>query len=116
VDPKGQDEWPTYVEYLAFEAGSLYVLAKTARQLEKAVETCKGDEDKYQAAKALAEQQQSGVDWVLSEIDKIEAEQKVTSLDESGGSSTSGSTVAEAGKRGIQMRRAEHWRTSCIRG
>lgn len=32
----------------------------------------------YQAARAAAEQQQSRVGWVLSEIEKIEAEKPVT--------------------------------------
>lgn len=90
ADPKGQDQWTTYVEYLAFEAESLHGLAEAARRLEKRAKTHDGYNGKYQAAKAAAEQQQSRVGWVLSEIEKIKAEQKAT-VGESGGS-TSGSS------------------------
>jgi hypothetical protein len=37
-----------------------------------------------QAAKAAAEQQQSRVDWVLSEVEKIEAEQEAAAGESSG--------------------------------
>ncbi|KAF7503132.1 hypothetical protein GJ744_004274 [Endocarpon pusillum] len=90
ANPKGQDQWTTYVEYLAFEAESLYGLAEAARRLEKKVKTRDCYEGKYQAAKAAAEQQQSRVGWVLSEIEKIEADQKAAA-GKSGGS-TSGSS------------------------
>ncbi|KAL9024581.1 MAG: hypothetical protein Q9196_006414 [Gyalolechia fulgens] len=76
ADPKGQDQWTTYVEYLAFEAESLYRLTGLAERLEKRVKTRDGYEGK--------------VGWVLSEIEKIEAEQKAAT-GESGGS-TSGSS------------------------
>jgi hypothetical protein len=52
ADPKGQDQWSTYIEYLAFEAESLYVLVKAARRLERKAETRDGYRGKYRAANA----------------------------------------------------------------
>lgn len=78
-DPKIQDLWTTYVEYLAFEAECLYLLAVDARRLEK---RAKG---KYEVAKAKVDQQQYRVDWVLSEIEKIKEEQKATAGEGSSG-------------------------------
>ncbi|KAL2176553.1 uncharacterized protein P884DRAFT_270398 [Thermothelomyces heterothallicus CBS 202.75] len=72
-------------------------VSEAARRLEKRVKTRDGYEGKYQAAKAAVEQQQSRVDWVLSEIEEIEAEQKAAAS-ESGGS-TSGSTSGSSRKR-----------------
>lgn len=80
ADPKGQDQWTTYAEYLAFEA-------EAARRLEKRVKIRDGDEEKYQAAKAAAKQQQSRVGWVLSEMEKIEVEQDAASGESSGSKS-----------------------------
>ena len=84
ADPKGQDQWTTYVEYLAFEAESLYVLAEAARKLKRRVKIRDGYEGKYRAAKAAVDQQRCRVDWVLSEIEKIEEEEKALRADESG--------------------------------
>ncbi|KAL8329152.1 hypothetical protein RB597_004744 [Gaeumannomyces tritici] len=78
-DPKTQDLWITYVEYLAFEAECLYLLAGDARRLEK---RAKG---KYEVAKAKVDQQQCRVDWVLSEIEKIKEEQKAAAGEGSSG-------------------------------
>lgn len=77
-DPKTQDLWTTYVEYLAFEVECLYLLAGDARRLEK---SAKG---KYEVAKAKVDQQQCRVDWVLSEIEKIKEEQKAAAEGSSG--------------------------------
>ncbi|KAH8762142.1 hypothetical protein F5883DRAFT_677971 [Diaporthe sp. PMI_573] len=90
ADLKGQDQWTTYVEYLAFEAESLHGLAEAARRLEKRPKRHDVYKGKYQAAKAAAEQQQSRVGWVPSEIEKIEAEQKAATGESDG--STSGSS------------------------
>jgi hypothetical protein len=90
ADLKGQDQWTTYVEYLAFEAESLHGLAEAARRLEKRPKRHDVYKGKYQAAKAAAEQQQSRVGWVLSEIEKIEAGQKAATGESDG--STSGSS------------------------
>jgi hypothetical protein len=78
-DPKTQDLWTTYVEYLAFEVECLYLLARDARRLEK---RAKG---KYEVAKAKVDQQECRVDWVLSEIEKIEEEQKAAAGEGSSG-------------------------------
>lgn len=78
-DPKTQDQWTTYVEYLAFEVECLHLLAEDARRLEK---RAKG---KYEVAKAKVDQQQCRVDWVLSEIEKIEEEQKAAAGEGSSG-------------------------------
>jgi hypothetical protein len=73
ADPKMQDLRTTYVEHLAFEAECLDVLARAARRLEKRAKIA----GKCEVAKAKAEQQQQcRVDWVLSEIEKTEEEQK----------------------------------------
>jgi hypothetical protein len=79
LDPKTQDLWTTYAEYLAFEAECLYLLAGDARRLEN---RAKG---KYEVAKAKVDQQQCRVDWVLSEIEKIKEEQKAAACESSGG-------------------------------
>lgn len=84
-DPKGQDQWTTCVEYLAFEAEALYALAKAARRLEGRVKRGRGCEGKYRAAEAAVDQQRCKVDWVLAEIESIEAGDKATAAGESGG-------------------------------
>lgn len=75
ADPKQQDQWTTYVEYFAFESFSLYRLNMTAQKLQ---EKPRNYAQKYQTAKAKADHQQRRVDWVRSEISKIEAEQKAS--------------------------------------
>ena len=77
-DPKAQDLWTTYAEYLAFKAEALYLLAGDARRLEK---RAKG---KYKVATKV-DQQQCRVDWVLSEIEKIKEEQKAAAGEGSSG-------------------------------
>ncbi|KAK3693311.1 hypothetical protein B0T22DRAFT_436509 [Podospora appendiculata] len=84
ADPKEQDQWTTYVEYLAFEVADLSILDKAARRLQKKAKT-HDHERKYQAAKVAADLQQSRVDWIISEIHKIESEQ-AAAKDESGDS------------------------------
>ena len=84
ADPKGQDHWTTYIEYLAFEVESLYVLSEAARKLERRVKIRDSYEGEYRAAKTAVEQQRCRVDWVLSEIEKIEEEEKALGADESG--------------------------------
>ena len=71
ADPKQQDQWTTYIEYLAFECSYLDRLAVAAQKLQQPP----SDAQKYQAAKAEADHQQCRLDWVRSEISKIEAEQ-----------------------------------------
>lgn len=87
-DPKAQDVWTTYVEYLAFEAECLYLLAGDARRLEKRAKR------KYEVAKAKVDQQQCRVDWVLSEIEKIKEEQKAAA-----GEGNSGKTGSSKKRR-----------------
>ncbi|EJT79545.1 hypothetical protein GGTG_04630 [Gaeumannomyces tritici R3-111a-1] len=58
-DPKAQDQWTTFVEYLAFEEFTLFPLARTAREQEEAREWG------YEKHKAIADQQQGRVDWVV---------------------------------------------------
>ncbi|KAK3335135.1 hypothetical protein B0T19DRAFT_959 [Cercophora scortea] len=96
ADPKEQDQWTTYVEYLGFEMADLCTLDRAARRLQKKAKTHEY-ERKYQAAKVTADAQQARVDWIISEIHKIEAEQ-MAAADESGGS-TSGNTSGSGGKR-----------------
>ena len=96
ADPKKQDQWTTYVEYLAFETSSLHGLAAAARRRQKRARM-RALAGGYEVAKAKAEQQQCTVDWVRSEIDKIEAEQK-TAAGKSGGSTT-GSKSGNSRKR-----------------
>lgn len=71
ADPKQQDQWTTYVEYLAFECSSLGSLTMAAQKLQQPP----SDTQKYKKAKAEADHQQRRVDWVRSEIGKIEVEQ-----------------------------------------
>ena len=86
-DPKGQDQWTTCVEYFAFEAEALYALAEAARRLEGRVKRGRGYEGKYRAAEAAVDQQRCRVDWVLAEIESIEAGEKAAAAaaGESGG-------------------------------
>jgi hypothetical protein len=84
ANPKQQDQWTTFVEYLAFEYSLLNELARIAQKRRK---TPQNDGRNYEAAKAAVDQQQCRVDWVRSEISKIEAEQKAGG--ESGSSSGS---------------------------
>lgn len=84
-DPKGQDQWTTCVEYLAFEAGALYALAEAARRLEGRVKRGRGYEGKHRAAEAAVDQQRCRVDWVLAEIESIEAGERAAAAGESGG-------------------------------
>lgn len=72
ADPKQQDQWTTYIEYLVFECSFLDSLAMAA---QKPYQTPRATQ-RYQTAKAEADHQQRRVDWVRSEIGKIEAEQK----------------------------------------
>jgi len=81
ADSKQQDQWTTYVEYLAFECYWLDKLDKAARKLQKKSSCAR----KYQTAKVEVGHQQRRVEWVRSEISKIEAEQKVAG--KSGGGS-----------------------------
>ncbi|KAL8902414.1 MAG: hypothetical protein Q9207_004735 [Kuettlingeria erythrocarpa] len=85
ADPKQQDQWTTYVEYLAYEYSSLHRLNMTTQKLQ---EKARDYAQKYQTAKAKADHQQRRVDWVRSEISKIEAEQKAAGK----GGSISGTT------------------------
>ncbi|KLU91914.1 hypothetical protein MAPG_10863 [Magnaporthiopsis poae ATCC 64411] len=84
ADPKTQDQWTTYVEYLAFEIQYLHQLDEVAQRMEKGMKPRNGYEETYQADKADVEMQQSKIEWILSEIEKIEAEQKAAA-GESGG-------------------------------
>lgn len=90
ADPKQQDQWTTYVEYLTFEYFSLHRLNMTAQKLQR---KSRDYAQKYQAAKAKADHQQRRVDWVRSEISKIEAEQEAV------GKSGSISSTTRSGKR-----------------
>lgn len=83
-DPKTQDLGTTYVEYLAFEAECLCLLAGDARRLETR------GKGKYEVARAKVDQQQCRVEWVLSEIEKIKEEQKAAAGENSiGGTGSS---------------------------
>lgn len=66
--PKKQNKWTTFVEYLAFELSQLGGLVLLANELQST--------EKLQAAKAKVDEQQRLVDWVGSEIRKIEAERR----------------------------------------
>ncbi|KAH7308992.1 hypothetical protein B0I35DRAFT_482741 [Stachybotrys elegans] len=79
MDPKTQDPWTTYTEYLAFEAERLYLLVKDAQRLER-----RGKE-KDEVAEAKVDQQQCRIDWVLSEIEKIKEEHKAATGEDSSG-------------------------------
>jgi len=81
ADSKLQDQWTTYVEYLAFECYWLDKLDMAARKLQKKPSRVR----EYQTTRAEVGHQQRRVDWVRSEISKIEAEQKA--VGKSGGSS-----------------------------
>lgn len=85
--PKGQDQWTTYVEYLAFEAESLHVLAEAARKLEKRAKHATVTRGNIAQSKLRVDQQRFRVDWVLSEIEKIEAELKAAAGESGGGKS-----------------------------
>jgi len=103
-DLKQQDQWTTYVEYLAFEYTWLDV---AARRLQKRPSHAR----KYQAG---VDYQQHRVNWVLSEISKIEAELKV--VDSSGGSCLGRSRKRKPADDGIdvdgtQPRVVKHRRT-----
>jgi hypothetical protein len=89
ADPKQQDQWTTYVEYLAFEYSSLGKLAMVAQKLQNKPPNYA---QKYQTAKAEADRQQRRVDWVRSEISKIEAEQKAVGKS---GSSSGGTRIGK---------------------
>lgn len=96
-DPKAQDLWTTYVEYLAFETECLCLLAGDARRLEKR------GKGKYEVAKAKVDQQQCRVDWVLSEIEKIKEEQKAAAGEDNiGGTGSSKKRRAADDTDGIQ--------------
>lgn len=82
ADSKQQDQWTTYVEYLAFECYWLEELDVVAQKLQRKPSRAR----KYQIAEAEVGHQQRRVEWVRSEISKIEAEQKVAG--KSGGSSS----------------------------
>ncbi|KAL8646766.1 MAG: hypothetical protein Q9210_005941 [Variospora velana] len=81
ADSKQQDQWTTYVEYLAFECYWLGKLDVDAWKLQKKPSPAR----KYQTARAEVDHQQRRVNWVRSEISKIEAELKAAG--KSGGSS-----------------------------
>ena len=86
-DPTQQDQRTTYVEYLSFECTKLDMIA------QKLQKKSPSHAQKYQTAKAEADYQQRRVDWVRSEISKIEAEQKAV------GKSGSSSGGTRSGKR-----------------
>ncbi|GAB1311994.1 hypothetical protein MFIFM68171_02204 [Madurella fahalii] len=96
--PKHADGLNTKGSYSGDPSGCCRTRRGRTSRRQKRAKTRKGYEGKYRAAKTAAEQQQSRVDWVLSEIDKIEAEQKVAAPDENGGSSTNGSNSAGSRK------------------
>ncbi|KAI0407335.1 hypothetical protein F4802DRAFT_17986 [Xylaria palmicola] len=93
ADPKQQDQWTTYVEYLAFESFA-------ARELQKRTKE-HGSRQKYQANIAAANHQQHRVAWVRSEINKIEAEEEAASKSRGASGTESGSSLsmARSGKR-----------------
>ena len=86
-DPKQQDQRTTYVEYLAFECSYLGGLVTAAQKLQQPP----SHTQRCQIAKAKADHQQIRVDWVRSEIGKIEAEHKVAAK--------SGSSVGIRGRK-----------------
>ncbi|KAF2005444.1 hypothetical protein P154DRAFT_530654 [Amniculicola lignicola CBS 123094] len=88
ADSEQQDQWTTFVEYLAFECYFLEKLDVAARKLQKKPSRA----PKYQTARAEVEHQQHRVHWVRSEISKIEAE-----LNAAGKSN--GSNLGRSGKR-----------------
>ncbi|KAL9026216.1 MAG: hypothetical protein Q9196_005084 [Gyalolechia fulgens] len=90
ADPKQQDQRTTYVEYLAFEYSTLGRLVMVTQKLQNQLPNYA---QKYQTAKAEADHQQRRVDWVRSEISKIEAEQKTA------GKSSSSSDKTRSRKR-----------------
>ncbi|KAL8893839.1 MAG: hypothetical protein Q9192_004871 [Flavoplaca navasiana] len=106
ADSKKQDQWTTYVEYLAFECFWLEKLDVTAQKLQKKPSRAR----KYQTARAEVGHQQRRVDWVRSELSKIEAEQKAAG--KSGGSSFGRSRKRKpTDDAGVQPRLAKRRRT-----
>ncbi|KAL9011295.1 MAG: hypothetical protein Q9173_003849 [Seirophora scorigena] len=81
ADSKQQDQRTTYIEYLAFECCWLAKLDVDARKLQKKPTSVR----KYKTAKAEVNHQQRRVNWVRSEISKIEEGLKTAG--KSGGSS-----------------------------
>ncbi|KAL9019071.1 MAG: hypothetical protein Q9185_003613 [Variospora sp. 1 TL-2023] len=81
ADSEQQDQWTTYVEYLAFECYLLEKLDVAARKLQKKPSRAR----KYQTARAEVEHQQRRVHWVRSEISKIEAELKAAGKSDGSG-------------------------------
>lgn len=88
VDSKQQDQWTTYVEYLAFECFWLQSFEQSARRLQKNPNRAR----KYDTVRAEANHLQYRVAWIRSEICKIEAELEVTRK-------TGGSSLGRSRKR-----------------
>ncbi|KAK3337285.1 hypothetical protein B0T19DRAFT_67482 [Cercophora scortea] len=72
LDPKQQDQRTTFIEYLVFEFSHLTTIARRANKLQQRPEYTR----RYLFTKSKADHQRLKVDWILSEIGKIEVEQK----------------------------------------